>query len=50
VVAGPDEAMSECARPRAQELASFKSRNIFQLLARLIWLPPEWLHFANAEI
>jgi hypothetical protein len=26
---GADEAMPECARPRAQQLASFKPRNIF---------------------
>jgi hypothetical protein len=27
---GLDEALPECARPRAQPLASFKPRNIFQ--------------------
>ena len=35
-----DEAMPECARPRAQQLASFKPRNIFQPPAHPTWLRP----------
>ena len=37
---GADEAMSECARPRAQQLASFKPWNIFQSPAHPTWLRP----------
>ena len=47
---GADEAMSECARPRAQQLASFKPRNIFQPSAHPTWLRPGRPHSANVEI
>ena len=47
---GLDEAMPECARPRAQQLASFEPRNIFQPPAQPTWLRLGRSHSANAEI
>jgi len=47
---GLDEARPECARPRAQQLASFKPRNISQPPARPTWLRSGRPHSANAEI
>jgi hypothetical protein len=43
-----DEAIPECARPRAQQLASFKPRNISQPPAHHTWLRPGRPHSANA--
>jgi hypothetical protein len=45
-----DEAPSECARPRAQQLASFKPLNIFQPPAHPTLLRPRRPHSASAEI
>jgi hypothetical protein len=47
---GADDALSECARPRAQQLASFKPRNISQMLAHPTWLRPGRPHSTNIEI
>ena len=47
---GMDEAMPECARSRAQQLASFKPRNISQPPAHPALLRPGRPHSANAEI
>jgi hypothetical protein len=47
---GADKTLSECARPRAQQLASFEPRNISQPPAHLAWLRPGRPHSANAEI
>jgi hypothetical protein len=45
-----DEAMLECARPRAQQRALFKPRNISQPPAHPTLLRPGRPHSANAEI
>src|ERR1017187_1974398 len=42
--------MLECARPRAQQLASFEPRSISQPPACPTWLRPGRPHFVNAEI
>ena len=47
---GAGDALSECARPRAQQLASFKPWNIFQPPVHHTWLRPGRPHSANAEI
>ena len=47
---GVDQALSECARPRAQQLPSFKPWNISQPSAHPTWLRPGRPHSANAEI
>jgi len=41
--------MPECARPRAQQLASFQPKNISQLPAYSALLRPGRPHSANAE-
>jgi hypothetical protein len=47
---GADEARPECARPRAQQLPSFKPQNILQPPAHPTLLRPGRPHSANAEI
>jgi len=45
-----NESLPECARPRAQQLASFKPRNIFQPPAHPTLLRPGRPHSDNTEI
>jgi hypothetical protein len=47
---GANDALSECARSRAQQLASFKLRNISQPPVHSTLLRPGRPHSANAEI